>query len=323
MADINNQTENYYDNEGSGWKIASIILGVLLIGSIAFGVMYYNRHNDASHRALDLSTQLDNTRTQLQGELTTLNAAYDDQIVKNDTLSADLQKKVAEVEDLQGRIAEAKKALSSSKSHAKQIQNRLNQMEELKVALEKDIATLRDENVALAASNHDLNTELTTTKDEVVNLNTKVMSLTAANSKLTSRLKILAPAGFRADNFTVTSEDRKDKLTTKGKRIDEITVRFDLNNIPEEFQGNREIYLVLTEFNGNPVAVVPGKEVNLNFGEETVNVKAADLERVTLKDRQSVTMSFEPTDDLTPGTYNLMVYSDNGYLGSTGFMVSK
>jgi cell division protein FtsB len=46
-------------------------------------------------------------------------------------------------------------------------------MEELKVALEKDIAMLRDENVALAASNHQLNTELTTTKDEVVNLNTK------------------------------------------------------------------------------------------------------------------------------------------------------
>jgi len=196
-------------------------------------------------------------------------------------------------------------------------------MEELKVALEKDISTLRDENVALAASNHDLNTELTATKDEVVNLNTKVMTLTAANSKLTGRLKTLAQAGFRADNFTVTSEDRKDKVTTKGRKIDEVTVKFDLNNIPEEFQGNREIYLVLTEFNGNPVAVVPGKEVNLSFGDQPVNVRAADLEKIDLKERQSVTMSFEPTDDLNPGTYNVIVYADSGYLGSTGFMVSK
>ncbi len=196
-------------------------------------------------------------------------------------------------------------------------------MEELKAGLEKDIASLRDENVSLASSNHELNTELTASKDEVINLNSKVMNLTAANTKLTSRLKILAPAGFRADNFTVTSADKKDKLTTKGKRINEVTVRFDLNNIPEEFQGNREIYLVLTEFNGNPVAVVPGKEVNLKFGDQPVNVRAADLEKVNLKDRQSMTMSFEPTDDMTPGTYNLMVYADNGYLGSTGFMVSK
>jgi hypothetical protein len=121
----------------------------------------------------------------------------------------------------------------------------------------------------------------------------------------------------------VTSEDRKDKVTTKGRKIDEVTVKFDLNNIPEEFQGNREIYLVLTEFNGNPVAVVPGKEVNLTFGDQPVNVRAADIEKADLKERQSVTMSFEPTDDLNPGTYNVIVYADNGYLGSTGLVVSK
>jgi len=322
MADINNQIGNS-DNQVLKWKVASIIMGVLLIGSIAFGVMYYNKHNDASHRAMDLSTKLDNTQTQLEGELATLNTAYGDEIATNDTLSGELQKKVAEVEDLQSRIAKARQDLKSSQVNNKQIKARLDQMEELKVALEKDIATLRDENVSLAASNHELNTELTATKDEVINLNTKVMSLTAANTKLTSRLKILAPAGFRADNFTVTSADRNDKQTTKGRRIDEITVRFDLNNIPEEFQGNREIYLVLTEFNGNPVAVVPGKEVNLTFGDQPVNVRVADLEKVNLKDRQSMTMSFEPTDNLIPGTYNVMVYADNGYLGSTGFMVSK
>jgi predicted RNase H-like nuclease (RuvC/YqgF family) len=298
-------------------------MGVLLIGSIAFGVMFYNRHNESSHKAMDLSTQLDNTRTQLQGELATLNEAYTGEIATNDTLSSDLQRKVAEVADLQDRIEKAKSALKNSVANNKQIQNRLNQMEELKVALEKDISSLRDENVALAASNHDLNTELTSTKDEVVNLNTKVMSLTAANTKLTGRLKTIAPAGFTADNFTVTSEDKKDKLTTKGKKIDQINVKFDLNNIPEELQGGHEIYLVLTQFNGNPVAVVPSKNVNLTFGDQAVSVNAADLEKITLKDRQSVTMSFEPTDNMTPGTYNLMVYADNGYLGSTGFMVSK
>lgn len=322
MADTVNQYQDPED-QSTGWKVASIIMGVLLIGAIAFGVMFYNRHNSASHKAMSLSAQLDETKAKLEGELATLNTAYDDQIIKNDTLSSELKQKVAQVEDLQARIDKAKKDLKSSQAHAKEIKVRLDQMEELKVALEKDIATLRDENVALAASNHELNTELTATKDEVVNLNTKVMTLTAANSKLTNRLRTLAPAGFRADNFTVTSEDRKDKMTTKGRKIDEVTVKFDLNNIPEEFQGNREIYLVLTEFNGNPVAVVPGKEVNLTFGDQPVNVRAADLEKIDLKERQSVTMSFEPTDDLNPGTYNVIVYADNGYLGSTGFLVSK
>jgi len=309
--------------ESNGWKIATAIFGVLFLAAVVFGGVFYSKYNHSSLQATDLGTQLENTRTQLQGELATLNTQYSDQIAVNDTLSSDLKAKVAEVEDLKVRIAKAKKELKSSLANNEQIKSRLNQMEELKVALEKDIENLKAENSTLAQGNANLNMELAQTKDQVTTLNTQVMSLTSANEKLTSRLKTIAPAGFRADNFTVTSETKNNKITSKGKKIDEITVSFDLNNIPEEFQGNREIYLVLTEFNGNPVAEVPGKDVNLQVGDTPVKVHVADLEKVTLKDRQSVKMSFEPTDDLDPGTYNVMVYADNGYLGGTGFLVSK
>lgn len=318
-----NQSREPGQEESNGWKIATAIFGVLFLAAVVFGGVFYSKYNQSTHQANDLGSQLENTRTQLQGELATLNTQYSGQIAINDTLTSDLKTKVAEVEDLKVRIAKAKKELGSSLANNKEIKNRLTQMEELKTALEKDIVSLKEENQTLAKGNADLNSELIQTKDQVNTLNTQVMSLTSANDKLTSRLKIVAPAGFRADNFTVTSETKNNKITAKGKKIDEITVKFDLDNVPEEYQGNREIYLVLTQFNGNPVATVPGKDVNLQFGEQPVKVHAADLEKVNLKDRQSMTMSFEPTDNMTPGTYNLMVYSDNGYLGSTGFLVSK
>ena len=88
-------------------------------------------------------------------------------------------------------------------------------MEELKVALEQDIFGLKEENQSLASSNQALNTELSATKDEVNTLNKNVMALTSANDKLTGRLKTVAPAGFRADNFTVSSATKKDKQTSK------------------------------------------------------------------------------------------------------------
>lgn len=317
------QNQNPSGNTDQRWKNTSIILGVLLLGAIIFGGMFYSKYKATTHKATDLGAQLDSTRTALQGELSTLNVSYNEQIALNDTLSVDLQEKIAEVEDLKVRIEKARKELKVSKSNTEEIRARLAQMEELKTALERDILGLKEENASLAANNQALNTELSATKDEVNTLNTKVMSLTAANEKLTGRLKTVAPAGFRADNFTVTSATRKDKLTSKAKKIDAITVTFDLNNIPEEYQGNREIYLVLTEFNGNPVAAVPGKEVNLKFGAEPVHLRAADVEKANLKARQSMSMSFEPTDDLNPGTYNVLVYADSGYLGSTGFLVSK
>ena len=315
--------QNPSENTTNSWKNTSIILGVLLLGAIIFGGTFYSKYKASSNKATDLGTQLDSTRTALQGELAALNTSYGEQISINDTLSADLQEKIVEVEDLKVRIEKARKDLKVSKANTEEIRARLAQMEELKNALERDILGLKEENASLATSNQELNTELSATKEEVTNLNSKVMSLTAANEKLTGRLRTVAPAGFRADNFTVTSATKKDKVTTKGKKIDEITVTFDLNNIPEEYQGNRELYLVLTEFNGNPVAAVPGKEVSLKFGNEPVHLRAADIEKASLKARQSMSMSFEPTDDLNPGTYNLMVYSDNGYLGSTGFLVSK
>jgi hypothetical protein len=317
------EMQNSSGNSEQTWKVTSIILGILFIGALIFGVTFYSKYKATDSKAADLGTQLDSTRTELEGQLAALNLNYTDQISLNDTLSVELQEKIAEVNDLQVRIAKARKALKSSEANNAEIKARLAQMEELKQALERDILGLKEENASLAASNQELNTELTSTKDEVSTLNSKVMALTAANEKLTGRLKTIAPAGFRADNFTVTSATKKDKLTTKGKKIDAITVTFDLNNIPEEYQGNRELYLVLTEFNGNPVSSVPGQEVSLKFGNEPVQLRAADIEKTSLKARQSMSMSFEPTDNLNPGTYNVMVYADSGYLGSTGFLVSK
>lgn len=322
MENMNQPYEPVHE-ESNGWKIATAVFGILFLAAVVFGGVFYSKYNKSTHRATDLGTELENTRTKLQGELTTLNTQYNDQIAANDTLSSDLKIKIAEVEDLKIRIDKARKELKGSQANAKEIKARLDNMEQLKIALEKDIMTLKDQNATLVSSNQSLNTELVATKEQVSTLNNQVMSLTAANEKLTGRLKTVAPAGFRADNFTVTAENKRDKLTTKGRSIDEINVSFDLNNVPEEYQGASEIYLVLTEFNGNPVAEVPGKDVSLKIGDQTVKVHAADLEKVNLKNRQSMTMSFAPTDDLDPGTYNLMVYSDNGYLGSTGFLVSK
>ncbi len=320
MTEMQNSTEKSTDQT---WKIAAGILGLLFVIALIFGTNIYAKYKSTEHKAVSLGEQLDSTRSHLQVELATLNDSYKYQIDVNDTLSSDLQAKIIAIEDLQVRIAQARKALKTSEANNSEIKGRLAQLEELKSALEKDILGLREENKSLVVSNKDLNTELVSTKDEVNTLNAKVMSLTAANGKLTNRLANVAPAGFRADNFTVTSANKRDKITTNGKRIDEITVTFDLNNIPAEFQGARDIYLVLSQFNGNPVTSVPGQEVNLRFGNEPIQLRAADIEKATLRDRQSISMSFEPSDNLDPGTYNVMVYADSGYLGSTGFLVSK
>ncbi len=320
MSDLQNSSNQATEQR---WKIATAILSLLFIIALIIGTTFYSKYKATETKAVTLGEQLDSTRTGLEVELASLNDSYKYQIDVNDTLSSDLQAKILEVEDLQVRIAKARKALNKSENNNAEIKGRLAQMEELKVSLEADILGLKAENQSLAVSNQELNTELVSTKDVVNTLNAKVMSLTSANGKLIGRLSTIAPAGFRADNFTVTSANKRDKITTNGKKIDEITVTFDLNNIPAEFQGQRDLYLVLSQFNGNPVESVPGQEVSLKFGNEPIKLHAADIEKTKLRERQNISMSFEPSDNLEPGTYNVMVYADSGYLGSTGFLVSK
>src|SRR5262245_9984840 len=139
MTDYNDQSEN---TNGQGWKAATWIFGVLFLGAVIFGATYFSKYRASSHKATDLGTQLDSTRTNLMSELATLNTNYDEQIAINDTLSVDLTEKIKEVEDLKVRIAAAKKELKSSQANAAQIRSRLAQMEELKIALEKDIEGL-------------------------------------------------------------------------------------------------------------------------------------------------------------------------------------
>lgn len=314
--DVNNKS-------GNTWKITSAVLGILLVGALVLIAILYARYKDSSGHATDLGTTLDETKARLEGELTSLNDAYRQQISENDTLSADLQQKIDEVEHLKVRIAKARKELTASQANAEAVKARLAQLEELKTALEADILGLRDENENLSASNQALQEDLGSAKAEINSLTHQAIALTQANEKLTSRLRSLAPAGFRADNFTITSANRKDKATTKARQIEEVKVSFDLNNIPQEYQGARQLYLVITEFNGNPVKAIPTRDVRVRNGEQTANLLAADIQAVALRPRQTITMRFEPNDDLAPGLYNVMVYADNGYLGSTGFQVSR
>ena len=60
MTEMQNQSDY---NNGNSWKTASIILGVLFLGAVIFGGMFYSKYKATENKATDLGTQLDSTRT--------------------------------------------------------------------------------------------------------------------------------------------------------------------------------------------------------------------------------------------------------------------
>ena len=95
---------------------------------------------------------------------------------------------------------------------------------------------------------------------------------------------------------------------------------FDLNDVPDELQENEELYLVVTQFDGRPLENIPTKPVKI-LAKEVMTVNAADIEKLKLKERQNIEMSFDADKELEAGTYNLLVYADHGFLGATSFQL--
>ena len=315
---------NANQSETSSGNSLKIILGVLLVLAIAAAGYFGFNSNYFQGETVKLQgelNELNETKDQLEGELQKMEGEYEAQITENETLQSEIEQKVQEVDGLKNRLAQVRSQLVSSQANSKKIKERLAQLEELKVALETDIQDLRLENTELMATNDLLNSDLVASKEEVERLNLEVATLSDNNKVLNERLFTLAPAGYRADNFSIIAEKRNDKLTNKAKQVDEVKIKFSLNDVPREKHGESELYIAITNLRGDNVKVIPAKNVLVRGRSQDLKVQAADIQKVNLKESQSIGMSFKPSDNMSGGEYNLMVYSEDGYLGSTGFVL--
>ncbi len=297
------------------------IFGLLFIVAGLFAFHFATRNNTLENERTRLSqnlSDLDEQKSALEGELTTLDENYQGQIIKNEDLSATLEERLAEVEKLKGRVWSAKKKLTDSEEENKAINDRLMQLEELKQSLESDIASLKETNKDLTDVNAKIESDLQAFQEETVVLNAQLEEVSLQNEALVRRLQTIAPAGFVANNFKVTAAKKNDKLTVRARQADRIKVAFDVNDVPTEYHNEEEIYLVLTSFDGNPIDEVQTKSVEV-ASIEPVSINVVDRTKTMLKDRQSLEMAFDVDRDLESGLYNLLVYADHGFLGATTF----
>ena len=293
------------------------LLTVALIAAIFFGIKNYKYQNEAQKLEGDLS-DLNQTHEELSAELVTLSDDYSVQIEENDALIVKLEERVKDVDKLKVTVSQARDKLTKSEKANEEISQKLVQLEELKTSLEKEIDQLFEQNEILISANQEIKAEIEESKMTIHDLNDRLVRVTKQNDALVSRLREIAPAGFIADNFNVMAQKRNDKLTVKSRQADEIKVVFDIKNVPVEYRLKEKIYLVITEFDGNPVEEIPSRTVKIN-SQTPINVSAADMTDLELKDQQRLEMVFSPEDRLESGMYNVLVYADHGFLGATSF----
>lgn len=322
MSDWKNSSSTNNNSESNPYKISTIILSVLLVGLAVAAFMFNKSSNDYKSKSAQLNSKVQDLGTlkaDLEAELADLEGEYGTKIEENDGLKVEIEEKVAEIGTLQSKIKKVRRQLESSEANSSQMQERLAQLEELKGALENDVVNLKGENSELLAAKGELSATLVAKSGEIEELSGQVVSLTQRNQKMQNRLYKLAPAGYRAGNFSVSIGKKNAKETAKARKAREVKLNFDIPNVPSERQGSSELYLVVTDVHGNAVKAINSSPVKVPAANEFLNVDAVDIQKLDLKEMQSISMSFKPEDKLKAGEYNLMVYSDAGYLGATGF----
>lgn len=318
MSNLSNES----NTSTTGLKVTIVALGLFLLAALG-GVYHYSNESDALANKTTLLntelTELNDERLGLEADVSQLTANYDAEKVENTELEAKIVDAETKIKSLKNRIYRIKKELSEAKISNDEMQQRIADLNTSKEELFAQIASLETNNKDLNIAKESLDVELAAVSDENTGLVAQVETLTAKTTKMQQRLFTLAPAGFQATSFQIQIAGRKEKLTAKAKQARAIKVNFDLANIPVELQKEHEIYLVITDGEGVPVSKIASTPIDVPTAEGDLKVEVAEMETIALNENQNLSMDFQPTDKMEAGLYNVALWSNAGYLGSTAF----
>jgi regulator of replication initiation timing len=297
-------------------RIYGIIVTILLTLAGAFGFFFWQKSQIYLEQNKIQETEkvtLLAEKSSIEHSLDSLNQSYAYLRLENENLVGKVTSTAALVAKKEAIIAQIKS------TEAKDIKSLRKQVEDLKktqIEFQTIIATLESENAQLKAENQRLTGENQELRGVNTNLTGQVDDLA---KKLEEQIRKTQSAAFKASSFRVEMERRNNKLTTSARRVREISISFDLAEVPEQFQGNQKLYLVITDERG---AVLPMKNptrATVYAPTGPVEIQALQVRQVILEKTQRQSFTYKFDDRLKAGNYLAAIYCDKGLLGASSF----
>ena len=299
-------------NVNKGLVVIIVILTLLLLWAGWWGRSQKNEKELALTENATMKEEiqgLEELKVDLVGEIDSLQIAYEALEEENEYLQSTTEDAEAAVRQKNRQIANLKKrAANESASLRTQIEELLG----IKSALESQIADLEAENVSLRTENEQLTVDLASSRAETD-------ALTRLNRTIQDELKRMTHATFKASGFRVEVEKRKPKATSKSKRARRILVSFDLVNVPEDFQGVRPVYLVITDDKGTPIRIANPIQAQVNINGQAMDIQAVSSREENIAQNQRLSFNHDLEEKLRSGYYRVAVYTDVGLLGASSF----
>lgn len=298
---------------------------IMTLAAGAFGFMYFDQKDQTETKEVAIvekAKELAFTQTKL------------------DSVSRNLDAKIAETQQLGGNIEELMKVkarLEADKANLKKNNRfeiakytaKIKEYEQFLADKDVELVKLREENGVLTATNQTLSTENTGLKTEKEaltqvkqQLTDSVMTYSSQNRELSEKVAI--GAALKAENIKVLAVTPKGKVkdddSYRAKRVDKIKLQFNLPSNPLTQPDEKEIYVRVLDPDG---AVISDEAM----GSGKFNWKGQEM-MFTTKDRvayqntnQTVEMIYDNAQKFRPGKYSVEVYAEGFRIGSSNFTI--
>jgi len=290
-----------------------VIAGILLVAILGFSIWKIKSVNAEKARQATLIETLTQEKDQLESSL--------------DSLQRELLNVQNENEELEGKVSASASVIEQKEIVIKQLKNQntkelsqlqaqVSSLQKAKAEYEAILAVLRAENEQLKAEIAALKAENAGLRDSTTQLSAKIGDL---DSKLADQIKKTQSARFKATSFRVEMERKSDKLTAKARRVRNLSVSFDLADVPEQYRGPQKIYLVITDANSKPIAAANPTKVTISTPTGEIPIIAQQTRSVNLVETQRLLFNYKLEEKLKAGNYIAAVYCDSGLLGASSF----
>ncbi len=311
--------DNNQNNNDTKLKVA---IGIMAAIIALLGYLYFNEKKT--------NTAKDQIIIGKSNELLTTNS-------KLDSISTQLDAKIAEIKMLGGNIEEleaVKTQLEADKRELKTMngfsmkkyEDKIRGYEALLVRKDEDLKKLREENQVLASQNQNLQQVTSGLKNELGSTKQQLVDSVALYSAKTKELSdkvniaaILKAEGIVVDAISARGKER-DGGSYKAKKIDKIRIIFTLSENALAKKENKEVYLRILDPDGAIMSdMAMGSGAFLTQGKEIIyTVKNKVFYNNA---RQVVETYYQKNSPWKKGLHGIEVYCDGQKVGQGDFEV--
>lgn len=303
-----------------------ILVGLLALVAGIFGYLFFQQKGDLALQETEIvakAREIAFTKTKL------------------DSVSRVLDEKIAEISRLGGNVTELEAVKAKLESDLAQYRRsggtdnkkylaKIKSYEKFLEEKDTEIASLKEENERLLASNESLTNELGVLNEDRENLQRRQQELSDTVSIYDQQNRVLTEkvnlaAALKAENLNVTAINsrgkEKDKDRYKAKRVDKIKVAFKLAENPLTKQEQKEIYLRVLDPEGAVLSdqAISGGDFTTVAGEHS-KYSAREVISYT-GGNEKIEMVYDYSNQFRPGKYNIELFAEGYKIGNSNFVI--